>query len=79
MVEIGYEIDPAHRRSGHGRAAVRIFLDVARNDARVKVVRASIGPDNMVSRKIIDEHRFQKVGEQIDEEDGLEEIFELAC
>ena len=76
MVEIGYAIAPKFHRQGYGSAVVKVLLKVARGDARVKVVRASIRPDNWISRKIVTGYRFKKVGEQIDEEDGLEEIFE---
>lgn len=29
MVELGYEIDPAHMRKGHGTTAMRIMIDMA--------------------------------------------------
>lgn len=77
MVEIGYSIDPLHRRQGHARAAFRILLDMAMNDPRVKVFRASVSPDNDRSRALIDQFGLQVVGEQWDDEDGLEIVLEL--
>ncbi|KAF4342486.1 GCN5-related n-acetyltransferase (GNAT) domain protein [Fusarium beomiforme] len=77
MVEIGYSIDPLHRRQGHARAAVRILLDTAANDPRIQRVRASISPDNVPSMNLVKSFGFQQVGEQWDEEDGLELVFEL--
>jgi [ribosomal protein S5]-alanine N-acetyltransferase len=41
------------------------------------VVRASIRPDNTASRALVAQFRFVEVGEQWDDEDGLETIFEL--
>jgi ribosomal-protein-alanine N-acetyltransferase len=79
MIEFGYGIDPAHRRQGHARAALTILLEVASKDPRVKVVRATISPDNIPSRSLIDQYGFVEVGEQIDEEDGLEVILEKAA
>lgn len=76
MVEIGYGIDPLHRRQGHARAALTILLDVAARDMGVKIVRVTISPDNIPSRSLIDQYGFREVGEQIDEEDGLEIILE---
>lgn len=79
MVEFGYAIDPPHRRQGHARAALTILLEVAAKDPRVKVVRATVSPDNIPSRSLIDQYDFVEVGEQIDEEDGLEVILEKAA
>lgn len=76
MVEVGYGIDPPFRRQGHARAALTILLDVAAKDPRVKVVRVTVRPDNVESRSLIDQYDFVEVGEQIDEEDGLEIILE---
>ncbi|KAM0668503.1 hypothetical protein ACQRIU_002065 [Beauveria bassiana] len=78
MVEVGYAIDPAYRRRGHARAALRIMLDVAAGDARVRVVRASISPGNAASEGVVKRYGFEQVGEQWDEEDGLEKIWEVA-
>jgi len=76
MVEVGYSIDPAHRRQGHARAALVIMLDVARADPRVSVVRATIRPDNIASRGLVDQYGFEVTGEQWDEEDGREIVLE---
>ena len=77
MVEIGYAIDPAHRRLGYARAALVTLIDTARNDPHVNTVRACIRPDNVPSRNLVDQYDFHVVGEQWDEEDGLEIVLEL--
>ena len=77
MVEVGYSIDPLYRRRGHARAALEIMLRVAKSDPRVSVVRASVRPDNLPSRALIDSYGFVEVGELWDEEDGLETLLEL--
>lgn len=78
VVEVGYAIDPLHRRRGHARAAVEIMLDVARNHQSVRKVRAAVQRNNVPSRSLIDKFGFQKDGDQWDEEDGFETIFELS-
>jgi ribosomal-protein-alanine N-acetyltransferase len=78
MVEVGYSIDTAERRKGHAKAALNILLDVARRDERIKVVRASVRPDNIASRSLIDKAGFREVGDQWDEEDGLEIVLEIS-
>ncbi|MGY2745336.1 GNAT family N-acetyltransferase [Pseudarthrobacter sp. O4] len=79
MVEIGYSIDPAHRRRGYARGALVILLETANRHPEVAVVRASVRPDNLPSRRLLDQYGFQAVGEQWDDEDGLETILEVSA
>lgn len=76
MVEIGYTILAPYRRRGLARAAVQELLRYAEADERVRVVRASISPDNAASLAVIRPFGFVRVGEQWDEDDGLEIIYE---
>ena len=76
-VEVGYAVDPAHRRQGHGRAVLRAMVERAREDVRVRRVLASVSPTNDASLAMITEHGFAEIGEQWDDEDGLELVFEL--
>nr|WP_238598031.1 GNAT family protein [Saccharothrix sp. ALI-22-I] len=76
MVEIGYSVDPAFRRRGYARAALVELLRRAAGEPGVRTVRATIGPDNAASLATIAGFGFVEVGEQWDEEDGLELIFE---
>lgn len=76
MVEIGYTILPSYRRRGYARAAVGELFRYAEADPNVRVVRASISPDNAASLAVIRPFGFEQVGEQWDEEDGLELVFE---
>jgi ribosomal-protein-alanine N-acetyltransferase len=50
----------------------------ARQEPRVRTVRASISPDNAASLATIAGFGFVRVGEQWDDEDGLELLFEVA-
>jgi RimJ/RimL family protein N-acetyltransferase len=76
MVEVGYSVDPLHRRHGYARAMLAALLERAEADPRALRVRASIRPDNAASLATIAGFGFVEVGEQWDEEDGLETIFE---
>lgn len=78
MVEIGYKVDPALRRRGHGRATVAALLARALSEPAVRVVRASISPTNEASLGLIAHFPFERVGEQVDEVDGLEWVFETS-
>jgi ribosomal-protein-alanine N-acetyltransferase len=45
----------------------------------VQVVRATISPDNAASLALVADYGFIRTGEQWDEEDGLEIIFEVTA
>ncbi|MDT0274990.1 GNAT family N-acetyltransferase [Blastococcus goldschmidtiae] len=76
MVEVGYSIDPEHRRRGYARAAVRSLLDRAAREPGVRIVRASVGPANEPSLRLVRSLGFAVVGEQVDEQDGPEIVHE---
>jgi ribosomal-protein-alanine N-acetyltransferase len=77
MVEVGYAVDPAYRRRGYARAALLTMLERARADPRVRTFRATVSPHNAASLGLIAQLPFVEVGEQWDDEDGLETIYEL--
>jgi RimJ/RimL family protein N-acetyltransferase len=77
MVEIGYAVDPAYRRRGYARAALEALLERAAREPQVRTVRVTISPDNVASYRLASQYGFTDVGEQWDEEDGLEIIYEL--
>jgi RimJ/RimL family protein N-acetyltransferase len=79
MVEIGYAVDPAYRRRGYARAALEALLRRAAREPRVRTARVTIAPDNVVSYRLASQYGFVEVGEQWDEEDGLEIIYEVAA
>jgi ribosomal-protein-alanine N-acetyltransferase len=76
MVEVGYSIDPQYRRQGYGKAALRILIEIARGEG-VKVVRATVGVENGVSRGMVVKEGFVEKGEQWDDVDGREIVWEL--
>jgi RimJ/RimL family protein N-acetyltransferase len=77
MVEIGYATLPEHRRRGYARAALAALLDRARQEPDVQVVRVSIAPTNAASQGVALPFGFRRVGEQVDEVDGPEVVYEL--
>jgi RimJ/RimL family protein N-acetyltransferase len=75
-VEVGYSVDPRWRRRGYARALLRELLRRAHEEPGVRTVRATISPDNAASLATIAGLGFTHVGEQQDEVDGLELVFE---
>jgi ribosomal-protein-alanine N-acetyltransferase len=76
-VEVGYSIDPQFRRQGYARAALRALIERARQEPQVTTFRATVSPDNTPSRDLVLSEGLVEVGEQMDDEDGLEIIYEL--
>ena len=77
MVEIGYAVDPGHRRRGYARAVLEHLLERARREPDVRTFRATVSPTNEPSLRLVAQYPFVEVGEQWDDEDGLEIIYEI--
>jgi RimJ/RimL family protein N-acetyltransferase len=75
MVEIGYTIHEQFRRRGLASEAANGMARWA-GRAGGRVLRASISPDNDPSLALVRRAGFVQVGEQYDERDGLELVFE---
>ena len=77
MIEIGFGIVPEKQRQGYGLELLHgMWREIAKR-TDVKVLRYTVSPENDASMHIIKKLGFEQVGEQIDEEDGLELIFEM--
>ena len=79
MIEIGYAVDPIYRRKGFARAALVTLLERAAGEPDVRTVRATFSPENAASRDLILQYGFAHVGEQWDDEDGLELVYEVTA
>ena len=74
-VEVGYRVDPAYRRQGYAIEAVRGLFDWAAAHGVHRFI-ASISPDNEPSLSLASRLGFRQVGQQVDEIDGPELVFE---
>jgi len=74
---MGYTVLPRFRRQGYAVEAAKAMMEWARIRHRLTRFYLSIGPDNAASLAMAGKLGFRQVGEQIDEEDGLELVFEL--
>jgi len=78
MVEMGYTVFPRYRRQGLATEAAQALMDWAARQTHIRRFRVSISPNNEASLAMAAKMGFQKVGEQMDEVDGLEHLFELS-
>lgn len=74
--ELGYTVFPQHRRMGYATEAATGLMEWARRTHGVRRFRLSISPSNSPSLAMAMKMGFARTGEQMDEEDGLEYIFE---
>jgi RimJ/RimL family protein N-acetyltransferase len=75
-VEVGYTIFPDYRGAGYATEAVGALLDWAHGQRRIGHFIASIAPGNAPSIAVVRNLGFSHIGEQWDDEDGLEHVYE---
>ncbi|HEY7707381.1 MAG TPA: GNAT family protein [Gaiellaceae bacterium] len=76
-VEYGYSIFPEWRGHGYATQAAVMLMDMAEQRAGIRHFVLAVAPDNEPSLAIVRKLGFVRTGEQMDEEDGLEHVFEL--
>lgn len=77
MIEIGFGILPEYQNQGYGKELLHGMWQMILKNPKVKTLRYTVSPDNAPSIHIIKNLGFNLIGEQIDEEDGLELIYEM--
>lgn len=75
-LELGYTVFPEHRRKGYAVEAAEALMTYARAEHGIKRFVLSISPENTPSLEMAAKMGFGRCGEQWDEEDGLEWVFE---
>jgi [ribosomal protein S5]-alanine N-acetyltransferase len=75
-VEFGYTIFAPFRGQGYATEASRALMTWAQQQGVRRFV-LTIRPDNQPSLRIAARLGFHKIGSQMDDEDGLEDIYEL--
>jgi RimJ/RimL family protein N-acetyltransferase len=73
--EFGYTVFPASRGRGYATEAARGLMQWAARTQHVQNFVVSIRPDNAPSLAIAQNLGFRRVGQHIDEVDGLEYVF----
>jgi ribosomal-protein-alanine N-acetyltransferase len=76
-VEMGYTVFSEHRRRGYAREAAQALMEWARREHGITRFVVSISPQNAPSLALAQGFGFERIGSQIDEVDGPEDIFEL--
>ena len=77
-IELGYTIFLPHRRQGFAEEAIKGMLNWAIKRHPLDNFIASVSPTNLASTALVKKLGFEKIGEQIDETDGLEFVYKLS-
>jgi len=77
MLEIGIGVEKIFQRQGFATQALLGMWTWATAEPGVKVFRYQVGVNNIGSQQLIRKMGFACVGQDVDEIDGLEDIFEL--
>jgi [ribosomal protein S5]-alanine N-acetyltransferase len=75
-VELGYTIFEKYRGQGYATEAAQALMDWALAEKGIRRFIASVAPENEPSLAIVRKLGFVQTGEQWDEEDGLELVFQ---
>ncbi len=75
-LEVGYTIFEAYRGRGYATEVADALIAWAGREHAVRHFYASVAPDNAPSLAVIARLGFTRCGEQWDDEDGLELVFE---
>ena len=71
-LEVGYRVEPEHRRRGYAREAVQALFDWASAEHGIRRFVASVSPTNEPSLRLVKGFGFRETGSHMDEIDGLE-------
>ncbi len=78
MLEIGLGVHEKFRNRGFATEALLGMWKWASLQSGVRTFRYTVDPHNLPSVRVIKRFEFKRVGQQIDEIDGPEDIYELS-
>ena len=79
MIEIGLGIEPAFQGKGYAKEALQAMWRWAVGFPEVKTLRYTVSPDNLPSIAVINNFGFDLKGQQMDDIDGPEDIYEMSA
>jgi len=78
MMEIGLGIEEPFRNQGYAREALQGMWSWVSAQPGVKTLRYTVSPENLPSIAVINYFGFNYMGQQMDEIDGPENIYEMS-
>jgi len=78
MIEIGLGIEEQYQGVGYAKEALTAMWKWACTHPEVRTLRYTVSPDNLPSIAVINYFGFDFMGQQLDEIDGPENIYEMS-
>ena len=78
MIEIGLGIEPAFQGRGFAKESLQAMWRWVVGFPEVKTLRYTVSPDNLPSIAVINYFGFDHKGQQMDDIDGPEDIYEMS-
>lgn len=78
MIEIGLGVEEEFRNQGYAREALAGMWNWVSTQPEVKTLRYTVSPDNLPSIAVINFFGFDYKGQQMDDIDGPENIYEMS-
>ena len=79
MMEIGLGVHDHFQRRGYATEALTAMWSWVIDQPGVELLRYTVTPDNLASVALVKKFGFVCVGQQIDPEDGPEDIYEMSA
>lgn len=79
MIEIGLGIEPAFQGQGYAKESLLAMWRWAVQFPEIRTLRYTVSPDNLPSIAVIKHFGFDYQGQQMDEIDGPEDIYEMSA
>jgi len=79
MMEIGLGVHPDFQRRGYATETLTGMWSWVVEQPGVQSLRYTVSPDNVASVAVVKKFGFACVGQQIDPEDGPEDIYEMSA
>ena len=79
MMEIGLGVHSNFQRLGYAVEALTGMWSWVVEQPGVELLRYTVAPDNLASVALVEKFGFARVGQQIDPEDGPEDIYEMSA
>jgi RimJ/RimL family protein N-acetyltransferase len=79
MMEIGLGVESAYQRQGFGKEILQGMWGWVVTEPGVNTLRYTVSPTNTASIALINSFGFRFVGEQLDEIDGPENVYEMSA
>ncbi len=79
MMEIGLGVHSNFQRLGYAVEALTGMWSWVVEQPGVELLRYTVAPDNLASVALVEKFGFERVGQQIDPEDGPEDIYEMSA